>query len=489
MADAMKQQPVVEAVELDQLDDVTGDERVDKARRVFKEALVKMALHSDSHRDGRNRLGVSSVIQYELASMSVIELVDEGIDTMCLELKGDGVMRLRANIDFVANEGVQVTMFGLTHEIMHAMMIIWDRKANGEIGFLADYMGDPLFKSQALEYWINWRVMKLYGLKAMVDVGDRGEPLGLMDPLKAYASVRKHLGDQGPANIEAFLSTPETCYSWLKRLPKPPKQRHSDFCNHDRGEQGGGSGGDGQGSSVDPDEMEHIIDQVLDSVMGRALRGDEAARESLLDFGEVLGGEGSKFWSDFGLGQLLGKKLPPMKVRLWEAFLTNVLGSMLSDGCRIEWPKKLAGADPVFRGVGSGIPLMAIGKEPEKKVWIFYDTSGSIPREMVDRMAAVTGRVDGCEIKYHSFTTEVIPMDSLDEFKYASGGTSFHCIDEYVMAQDELPDSIIIVTDGYAPEIIPSWAHLAIWVVTEDGSPWMRDHGMETVVTDIPKVS
>ena len=42
-----------------------------KAREVIREALVRFALQSDSHRDSRNKLGVGSVIIYRLLAMSM----------------------------------------------------------------------------------------------------------------------------------------------------------------------------------------------------------------------------------------------------------------------------------------------------------------------------------------------------------------------------------------------------------------------------------
>lgn len=482
---ATKNQPVavkaatVARIDLDNLDEATGDPRIDRCKEIIKEAKVRLVLLQGK--------GVGAVVVHELLSIGIFELVDEGIDTMCVELKGDGVLRIKVGIEKLLAEGVDYAMWGLTHETRHILMPIFSMKSGGEIGFLSEQYKDPLFKNQALEYWNNNGVMRLFGARKMLDVFDSGEPMGLMDPDKAYQKYRefKKSVSEEPVSRDQFLLTPDVCYGYLKELPAPPKQRHGGFCNHDRGSGAGAPGENGSG--VDAEEAEALMDQIFDFMMERALRGDDAAKDDLLDVGQMLGGEGSKFWSDMGLGRLVGKPIAPIKVRFWEAFLLNVLGSILTPGIRMEYPKKMAGADPFYRAVNSGLPLMPLGKEPEKTVSVFMDTSGSIPQELVERFSNLVGQISGCTVKWHTFTTEVVPLEeSPTEFKYDRGGTSFIAIDEYLQAQDEIPDCVLIVTDGYAPKIQPSWADNAVWVITEDGDPWPIDYGMECVVTDIP---
>lgn len=495
---AMKNQSleggITESIEIDKLDELSGDPRVDQAKAVIKQAMIKLALNTAAHRDKRNKLGVGSVIEYELASMAKIELVDHGIDTMCVELKADGVLRLKLNIDFIIKQGVEITMRGIAHEMNHIEMPIFFIKADGDLAFLAEWMKDELFKNQALEYWNNAKVMRSFGDKTMLDVGDAGEPIGLMDPDKAYDRYREYKKGKGEDCItreEWRGLTPEALYHKLCEIRegggKMPKQRHGDFCNHDRGAGAGGEPGEpGAGGGVDLDEAGTVMDQIFDSLMDRALRGDEAARDALIDIGEQLGGEGSKFWSDMGLGRLIGKPVPSARVRFWEAFLMNVLGSILTPGLRMVYPRKMAGLDPVYQEAGLGLPFMPIGKERETKALIFFDFSGSIPHTMVEKLMSLVGKIQGCQAAYLWFTTEVGLLEGPDAAVHAGGGTNFQVIDDYVMAQDEEPDAVIIVTDGYAPKIRPAWADKAVWVITQDGDPWPLEYGMETVITDIP---
>jgi hypothetical protein len=112
--------------------------------------------------------------------------------------------------------------------------------------------------------------------------------------------------------------------------------------------------------------------------------------------------------------------------------------------------------------------------------------SGSMPMELIDRCANLMGEVEGAEIVWHTFSDTVHKMEDPSQFEWVHGGTSFSEVDRFVMEQEDLPDAILIVTDGYAPVIEPTWADLAIWLITEGGDTWPENHGMTTIVTDIP---
>jgi predicted metal-dependent peptidase len=237
---------------------------------------------------------------------------------------------------------------------------------------------------------------------------------------------------------------------------------------------------------IDMDEAESLMDQIIDGLLGRALRGDESARDALIDLGEQLGGEGGKFWSKYGIGLLQGKKIPPKKVEFWKIFLRDTLGSILMPSTRMQFPRKLIGAYPFYEAVNSGIPLMPMGKDRIPSIAVYTDTSGSVPEAAVRDAHALVGEVPDAEAKFYNFTT-VVTENTADEIRYDRGGTDFGCIDEHVMAQDEMPDAIIIVTDGYAPAINPTWADRAIWLIAEGGDMWPLNYGMNTIEMDLPK--
>lgn len=100
-----------------------------------------------------------------------------------------------------------------------------------------------------------------------------------------------------------------------------------------------------------------------------------------------------------------------------------------------------------------------------EKILFMIDTSGSMSDEMITAAySEIKGAIDQFDGKLSGwlgfFDAEVIepkPFENEEEFRiirpYGGGGTSFHVVFQYVQEQmqDDLPVSIIILTDGYAP--------------------------------------
>ena len=80
------------------------------------------------------------------------------------------------------------------------------------------------------------------------------------------------------------------------------------------------------------------------------------------------------------------------------------------------------------------------------------------------------------------FFDAILPFEDEDEFKIirpkGGGGTSFHIIFEYVekFMQDELPVSIVILTDGFAPwpEEAAALGIPVLWIINNEEAqpPW-----------------
>ena len=125
-----------------------------------------------------------------------------------------------------------------------------------------------------------------------------------------------------------------------------------------------------------------------------------------------------------------------------------------------------------------------------KDILFMIDTSGSMSDEMVTAAySEVKGAIDQYDGKlkgwlgfFDAAIIEPKPFENEDEFKIihpeGGGGTDFQIIFEYVQhhMQDNLPVSIIILTDGFAP--FPQ-EHLAmgipvLWLLNNDkvDPPW-----------------
>jgi hypothetical protein len=107
---------------------------------------------------------------------------------------------------------------------------------------------------------------------------------------------------------------------------------------------------------------------------------------------------------------------------------------------------------------------------------------------ILDRVAALIGELDNIEVEWHSFDGEVWPFVIGEGFK-GGGGTSFQIIDDHIQEGaprhgeaepccEEEQDFVLVITDGYAPHIMPREPDKWIWLITPGGDPWPLDAGM-----------
>jgi hypothetical protein len=447
-------------------------------RAVLKEALVKLAIRAEGHKDKRNTHGVGSVIEYEIISLA-ITLLDPSFDTMAVGVEGDGVMRLWANPDFTVGIGPEGAAFVLSHEAYHIM-------------YAHPLVADPELRKDenwtlACEAVINDRVMRHLGVKELPKLDGKStgvDPDAIVEKIRAH---RREMAKTDPSvtipTREEILASDMACRAFLAELPKPPKTRN-DFCRHGEAGDGGGDGESGQGT-IDGEQAQTIVDRALDGLMQRALRGDQTATDALLELGEQTGGKDGQLWGTLGLGALVGETQLTPQVKFWEYFFSQACASILQPGTRMAYPRKMAGAEDFYIEAGcSGIPLMPIGLEPELEVWAFADNSGSMS-SLYDRIGKTIGNIAGSTIRWFTFDTDVYEIKPGEGIR-GGGGTDFGCIDKFVSEQEAMPDLVIVLTDGFAPPINPMWGHLAIWLITMGGDMWPMDHGMECIETDVP---
>lgn len=126
-----------------------------------------------------------------------------------------------------------------------------------------------------------------------------------------------------------------------------------------------------------------------------------------------------------------------------------------------------------------------------KDILFMIDTSGSMSdKEITDAYSEVRGAIDQFNGKLMGwlgfFDAEIVepqPFENIDEFKIikpkGGGGTSLHPIFNYIKKhmQDQLPASIIILTDGYVtdfPEEEASMGIPVLWLINNEDvtPPW-----------------
>lgn len=129
--------------------------------------------------------------------------------------------------------------------------------------------------------------------------------------------------------------------------------------------------------------------------------------------------------------------------------------------------------------------------EETGKLWFMADASGSVDdrtltavvleiRACLEQLAGVEGRLSFFDTE----VTEPLELRTADDLKDAvpegGGGTSFYCIFEYLKerAAADLPDAVIILTDGYAqwPPEEEAMGIPVLWVLvdSQEDAPWGR---------------
>ena len=381
------------------------------------------------------------------------------IDTLAVKIAGDGNPMLMANPDFVIKVGPDQLVFGLSHEAYHLLMVHL-------------YADPELMKNQnwitATEACINHRIKKHLKLP-LIEVDGK---VAIVDPDKVYDSYRAQAkkNSMTPVSKDQFFETDLGCFAHLESLPKPINPKNSGGCVH--------ASPDGDSSApMDPSEVSKFMDKVLSGSIQAAKNGRTGAKEEILGWVDSSP-EASQIWGDLGAGVLRGETTKSRKTDLWEKWTAEAMASKMSDGSRWRYNKKLPW-DP---------RVAANGREPKKHGSVFIDASGSMQPAILDRVAALIGELDNIEVEWHSFDGEVWPFVVGEGFK-GGGGTSFQIIDDHIQEGsprngeaepccEEEQDFVLVITDGYAPHIIPREPDKWIWLITPGGDPWPLDSGM-----------
>lgn len=100
-----------------------------------------------------------------------------------------------------------------------------------------------------------------------------------------------------------------------------------------------------------------------------------------------------------------------------------------------------------------------VTKRPVRKtVYVFYDSSGSVPDEVLSGFIH-TARRSPFRIKEFYFSTQVTDHPH-------TGGTDFKCIEEFIQEQGDYPDTVVVLTDGdAAANFHPQYPERWYWIV------------------------
>ena len=382
------------------------------------------------------------------------------IDTFAVKLASDGNPMLMINPDFLIKIGPQQAVFALSHEAYHLLLVHL-------------YTDPELMKNQnwvlATEACINYRIKKHLKLP-LIQIDGK---VVIVDPDKIYDSYRQGMKkvEKEPVSKDDFYATDIGCFAHLEGLPKPISSKQGGCVHFSDSQNGNGN------APLDPTEVSKFMDKVLSGAIQSAKNGRQGAKEEILNWMDSSP-EASQTWGDLGAGTLRGETTKSRKTDLWEKWTSDVIGSKLRDGNRWKYNRKIHW-DP---------RVSANGKQPHKHGAVFIDASGSMQQEVLDRVSGMIGDLDNITVEWHSFDGSVWPFATGEGFK-GGGGTSFHIIEDHIVNQtladgsteyccDDDLDFVLVITDGYAPELLPSDPDKWIWLIVPGGTTWPLDAGM-----------
>lgn len=390
------------------------------------------------------------------------------VPTAAVMATGDGSCALLFNPHFFAEldlDGVKFVLFHEARHLMHRHLYVDELLRS-----------DPVF-TLAAEVSINHVTMtRLHRTRLPVRnaPGRKPEEVGV-NPAEVYRDYAADLKRQGLAALEfgEFIETDMSVYRELKRMSELQPAKTA-TCLHVTG---------GDGPPMDEETVGRLCSEVLEQVMRAALRGNGAARAELLEVADRSAGGGDRcdrLWGSLGLAALRGSTPRTRRVDWWQRWLVDVLTSKLSDGERLVYPKKLGA---VLLALGHDPFLVRRGRERTKVVLIAFDTSGSMPDPVVQWLTTLVGQADGVDSHWLSFDGVVAPFTPGERIA-GGGGTNFQNVVDYAEGRlevngrlfEEVPDAIIVVTDGYASPVTPAQPDRWIWLITDGGDEWPDRH-------------
>lgn len=345
---------------------------------------------------------------------------------------------------------------------------------------------DPGLYTMAEESRINYIATRLVFKCPMPTIDGKVTGVDPEDIRKELNADRRKKG-LDPVSFEDLFRTVDITYRYLLSMDKPPskKRGRTGSCSHGEGagEPGEGESEPGQpgqqpGSGklpLDREAADKIAKALLAETINAAINnGDQRAKQEILTLMDASEGNEamSKMWGDLAASRLRGVKVASRKTDVWKNWTMNSIGTRLQDGERWIYAEKLGA---VTMALGLPTPIRPRGKRELKKGSVYLDVSGSMSRSVLDQIAPLINDTPELETSFFDFDSAVAPIG---EYIRDGGGTSFQCIDDHVNAQDDDPDFVLVITDGYAPHIVPKDPTRWIWLIVPGGDDWPSSMGM-----------
>ena len=247
------------------------------------------------------------------------------------------------------------------------------------------------------------------------------------------------------------------------------------------------NGGAGGSSLVDGHDFFNDIPEELQDQIQNAVDGFSEEEKEVL--GNVLEAEEANMQGPEGnlpnglqAGTMAGniiKKLNVGKVkqkRKWETVIKRWASKYIRKGFkdREQWARLNRRFTMLDKHFFLPTEMEVDEKEKQKnriKVWFFLDTSGSCAH-LAERFfkAAMSLPEDKFDTELYCFDTSVYKVDKKTQELHGFGGTSFQCINNYIMGHCKTdrdhPKAVFIITDGYGDNVYPKFPKAWYWFLS-----------------------
>ena len=110
-------------------------------------------------------------------------------------------------------------------------------------------------------------------------------------------------------------------------------------------------------------------------------------------------------------------------------------------------------------------------KKELPEIWFFQDVSNSCLNLSNKFYSVAKGlKYQKFKIKFHCFDTEVTEISINEDRLIGGGGTSFSCIEKYLLSKNTYPKFVVIITDGHGDWANPKFPERWVWLLSENNT-------------------
>ena len=229
-------------------------------------------------------------------------------------------------------------------------------------------------------------------------------------------------------------------------------------------EGGTGTGGTGDGESLDDHDWEGAEELTQEETDELEREIDEGIRQGILVAGKLGSG---------GARELEGLLKPQVD---WRAVLRDFISTVCSGNDFSTW------ARPNRKFISAGVYMPSGVSQTVDELVLAIDTSGSIGQEelttFLSEVTSICTTVKPKQVRLIYWDTEVVHVEKYKDAEIASiatstkpeggGGTCVDCVSEYLNDNGIAPEAVIVFTDGYLYGGWSKWNCPVLWTIMDN---------------------